>query len=76
MILKVDFNRDGDHAYTLETMVYLNDPDTTALLWQSYSAAYQKLIESIEVLKFKRAHDLPHTCIKVTVQAIIDIAEQ
>ena len=43
---------------------------------KSGNAAYQSVIESIGVLKFEQTQTPPQTCIKVTVQVIIDAAEQ
>ena len=76
MVLKADRNRYGDLADTRETIIYRYDPDTKSLLRKSGNAAYQTLIESIAALKFERTQDPPQTCIKVTVQVIIDTTEQ
>ena len=76
VVLKNDCNRDEDFADTREKIIYRYDPDTKSLLRKSGNAAYQTLIESIAALKFERTQDPPQTCIKVTVQVIIDASMQ
>jgi len=76
VVLKADRNRDGDLADTRETIAYRYDPETKVLSRKSGNAAYQTLIESIAALKFEQAQAPPQTCIKVTVQVIIDATEQ
>ncbi|MBC8219392.1 MAG: prepilin-type N-terminal cleavage/methylation domain-containing protein [Proteobacteria bacterium] len=76
VVLKADRNRDGDLADTLETITYRYDPETKSLLRKSGNAAFQTLIEFIAALKFEQTQAPPQTCIKVTVQVIIDAAEQ
>jgi prepilin-type N-terminal cleavage/methylation domain-containing protein len=76
VVLKADRNRDGDVADTRETIAYRYDPETKVLSRKSGNAAFQTLIESIAVLKFEQVQAPPQTCIKVTVQVIIDSVEQ
>ncbi|MDE0792879.1 MAG: hypothetical protein OSB08_04450 [SAR324 cluster bacterium] len=76
VVLKTDRNRDGDLADTRETITYRYDPETKSLLRKSGNSDYQTLIESIAALKFERTQAPPQTCIKVTVQVIIDAAKQ
>jgi hypothetical protein len=76
VVLQADRNRDGDIADTRETITYRYDLETKSLLRKSDNAAYQTLIESIAALKFERIQAPPQTCIKVTVQVIIDTNEQ
>ena len=76
VVLKADRNRDGDLADTRETITDRYDPETKSLLRKSGSSDYQTLIKSIASLKFERTQDPPQTCIKVTVQVIIDAAKQ
>ena len=76
VVLKADRNRYGDLADTRETITYRYHPETKSLLQKSGNAAYQKLIESIAELKFEQTLAPPQTCIKVTVQVIIDAAKQ
>ena len=52
------------------------DLETKVLYRKSGNAAYQTLIESIYDLKFEIAQAPPQTCIKVSVQVIIDPQEQ
>ena len=74
LVFKPDRNRDGDVADTLEKIAYRYDPETKVLYLKSGNAAYQTLIESIYDLKFEIAP--PQTCIKESVQVIIDVPEQ
>ena len=76
VVLKVEHNRDEDFVDTQETITYRYHPETKSLLRKSVNAAYQTLIESISALKFERTQAPPQTCIKVTVQVIIDAAKQ
>ncbi|MEC9297327.1 MAG: prepilin-type N-terminal cleavage/methylation domain-containing protein [SAR324 cluster bacterium] len=76
VVLKADRNRDGDLADTRETITYRYDPETKVLYRKSGNAAYQTLIESIAALKFEQTQTPPQTCIKVTVQVIIEATEQ
>ena len=76
VVLKTDRNRDGDLADTRKTITYRYDPETKSILRKSGNSDYQTLIESIASLKFERTQDPPQTCIKVTVQVIIDAAKQ
>ena len=68
--------RDGDLVDTREKIAYRYDPETKVLYRKSGNAAYQTLIESIYDLKFEIAQAPPQTCIKVSVQVIIDALEQ
>ena len=76
LVFKADRNRDGDVAYTREKIAYRYDPETKVLYQKSGNFAYQTLIESIYDLKFEIAQAPPQTCIKVSVQVIIDAPEQ
>ena len=76
LVFKADRNRDGDVADTREKIAYRYDPETKVLFRKSGNAAYQTLIESIYDLKFEIAQAPPQTCIKVSVQVIIDAPEQ
>ncbi|MEC9220532.1 MAG: hypothetical protein VX967_07415 [SAR324 cluster bacterium] len=61
---------------TREKIAYRYDPETKVLSRKSGNAAYQTLLESIYDLKFEIAQAPPQTCIKVSVQVIIDAPEQ
>ena len=63
-------------ADTREKIAYCYDPETKVLYRKSGNAAYQTLIESIYDLKFEIAQAPSQTCIKVSVQVIIDAQEQ
>ena len=76
LVFKADRNRDRDVTDTLEKIAYRYDPETKVLSRKSVNAAYQTLIESIYDLKFEIAQAPPQTCIKVSVQVIIDAPEQ
>ena len=76
MVFKADRKRDRDVADTREKIAYGYDPETKVLYRKSGNIAYQTLIESIYDLKFEIAQAPPQTCIKVSVQVIIDGAEQ
>ena len=51
-------------------------PKTKVLYLKAGNAAYQTLIESTYDLKFEIAQAQPQTCIKVSIQVIIDAPEQ
>ncbi len=72
LVFKADRNRAGDVAETREKIAYCYDPETKVLYRKSENIAYQTLIESIYDLKFEIAQAPPQTCIKVSVQVIID----
>ena len=74
LVFKADRNRDGDVEDTREKITYRCDPEMKVLYRKSGNAAYQTLIESIYDLKFEIAP--PQTCIKESVQVIIDVPEQ
>ncbi len=76
LAFKADRNRDGDVADTREKIAYRYDPETKVLSRKSGNAAYQTLIESIYDLKFEIAQAPPQTCIKESVQVIINVPEQ
>jgi len=76
LVFKADRNRDGDVADTREKIAYRYDPETKVLFRKSGNSAYQTLIESIYDLKFEIAQAPPQTCIKVSVQVIIDPPQQ
>ena len=76
MVLKADRNRYGDLTDARETITYRYDLETKSLLRKSGNTAYQTLIECIAALKFERTQAPPQTCIKVTVQVIIDADKQ
>ena len=76
LVFKADRTRDGHLADTREKIAYGYDPETKILSWKSGDAAYQTLIESIYDLKFEIAQAPPQTCIKVSVQVIIDAPEK
>ena len=76
LVFKADRTRDGDLADTREKIAYGYDPETKVLYRKSGNIAYQTLIESIYDLKFEIAQAPPQTCIKVSVQVIIDAPEQ
>ena len=77
LMFRADRNRDGDLEDTREKIAYRYDQLTLTLFRKSGNSACQKLIESIPALKFKMLQGLPpQTCIKVTVQVIIDAPEQ
>lgn len=63
-------------ADTREKIAYCYDPETKVLYRKSGNSAYQTLIESIYDLKFEIAQAPSQTCIKVSVQVIIDSPEQ
>ena len=72
LVFKAYCNSDGDVADTREKIAYRYDPATKVLYRKSGNVAYQTLIESIYDLKFEIAQAPPQTCIKVSVQVIID----
>ena len=77
LMFRADRNRDGDLEDTREKIAYRYDQQTLTLFRKSGNSAYQTLIESIPALKFKMLQGLPpQTCIKVTVQVIINAPEQ
>ena len=77
LTLRADRNRDGDLEDTREKIAYRYDQQTLTLFRKSGNSAYQTLIESIPALKFEILEgSSPQTCIKVTVQVIIDAPEQ
>ena len=76
LVFKADRTRDGDLADTREKIAYRYDPETKVLYRKSGNIAYQTLIESIYDLKFEIAQAPPQTCIKVSVQVIIDAPEK
>ena len=74
---RADRNSDGDLGDKRETIAYRYDQQTLTLFRKSGNSAYQTLIESIPALKFEILEgSSPQTCIKVTVQVIIDAPEQ
>ena len=75
-VFKADRNSDGDFADQHEKIANRYDPETKVHSRKSGNAAYQTLIESIYDLKFEIAQAPPQTCIKVSVQVIIDAPEQ
>jgi hypothetical protein len=76
MAFKADRKRDREVEDTREKIADGYDPETKVLYRKSGNAAYQTLIESIYDLKFEIAQAPPQTCIKVSVQVIIDSPEQ
>ena len=77
LTLRADRNRDGDLEDTREKIAYRYDQQTLTLFRKSGNSAYQTLIENIPALKFEILEgSSPQTCIKVTVQVIIDAPEQ
>ena len=72
LIFKEDRDMDGEVADKHEKIAYRYDPETKVLYRKSENVAYQTLIESIYDLKFEIAQAPPQTCIKVSVQVIID----
>ena len=76
-MLRADRNCEGDLEDTRETIAYHYDQQTLTLFRKSVNFAYQTLIESIPALKFEILEgSSPQTCIKMTVQVIIDAPEQ
>ena len=70
-------NSDGDLGDKRETIAYRYDQQALTLFRKSGNSAYQTLVESILALKFEILEgSSPQTCIKVTVQIIIDAPEQ
>ena len=77
LMFRADRNRDGDLEDTREKIAYRYDHQTLTLFRKSGNSAYQTLIEYIPALKFEILEgSSPQTCIKVTVQVIIDAPEQ
>ena len=77
LMFRADRNRDGDLEDTREKIAYRYDQQTLTFFRKSGNSAYQKLIESIPALNFEILEgSSPQTCIKVTVQVIIDAPEQ
>ena len=76
-MLRANRNREGDLEDTRETIAYRYDQQTLTFFRKSGNSAYQTLIESIPALKFEILEgSSPQTCIKVTVQVIIDAPVQ
>ena len=74
---RADRNSDGDLGDKRETIAYRYDQQTLTLFRKSGNSAYQTLIEYIPALKFEILEgSSPQTCIKVTVQVIIDAPEK
>ena len=77
LMFRADRNRDGDLEDTREKIAYRYDHQTLTLFRKSGNSAYQTLVEYIPALKFEILEgSSPQTCIKVTVQVIIDAPEQ
>ena len=76
LVFKADRTRDGHLADTRVKIAYGYDPETKVFYRKSGNVAYQTLIESIFDLKFELAQAPPQTCIKVSVQVIINAPEQ
>ena len=75
IVLRADFNRDGDISDAREHLRYRFIPDSNTLQRRSGAGSYQTLITPLESLRFSTSSTLPG-CVTVTSQLLPDSPER
>ena len=75
VVLRADFNRDGDTSDSRETLRYRFVSNTNKLQRRSGVGNYQTLLEPLESLHFSTSSTLPG-CLTITYQFLPDFPEQ
>ena len=75
VVLRADFNRDGDTRDSRETLRYRFVSNTNKLQRRSGVGNYQTLLEPLESLRFSTSSTLPG-CLTITYQFLPDSPEQ
>ena len=75
IVLRADFNRDGDISDAREHLRYRFIPDSNTLQRRSGAGSYQTLITPLESLRFSTSSTLPD-CVTVTSQLLPDSPER
>lgn len=75
VVLRADFNRDGDTNDSRETLRYRFVANTKTLQRRSGRGSYQTLIAPLESLRFSSPSDLPG-CVVLTAQLLPDVPQQ
>lgn len=75
VVLRADFNRDGDTSDSRETLRYRFVSNTNKLQRRSGVGNYQTLLEPLESLRFSTSSTLPG-CLTITYQFLPDSPEQ